>query len=49
MNLKLEYQCQLQDYQARGDLEGLDYLDGKVKKQVISLFRDKFPMLCIMQ
>jgi len=35
MNLKVEYQCQLQ---ARGDLEGLDYLDGEVKEQVISLF-----------
>jgi hypothetical protein len=38
MNLKVEYPCQLQNYQARGDLEGLDYLDGKVEKQVISLF-----------
>ena len=38
MNLKVEYQCQQQVYQARGDLEGLDYLDGKVKKQVISFF-----------
>jgi hypothetical protein len=38
MNPKVGYQCQLQVYQARGDLEGPGYLDGKVKKQVMSLF-----------